>query len=799
MTSAADHEKRMRDLGRERYRSKVRKAREQGRETTTVAGIYLLKEAVARVGEALDAWVAKAPTGPGKRHAVLRYVKLLPTDVIALIAVKLVLDNLAASRGYLSTAINISSRIEDEARFRAVHDAVPGPARQIFKRYFDTGYKNLRREVVEALKVHKVDFEPWPRKIKVRLGMLLMEILRKETGLIIVQTRTDERGKTVTYVEPDPVSLEWLEKSHAEHELLFPFFLPTTVPPVDWEDLDDGGYHTNVVYRKPLVKTQNAEGRLVLSRAAMPEVYTAVNTLQRVAWEVNPEVYETMKALWESAAEVADLAPRSDERPPPYPEELAKESEEARAWRKNARLIHEKNKAARSHRLMTAKILFMAREFLGQTFYYPQTLDFRGRIYPRPYFLQPQGPSQARGLLRFSQGKPLQTAEAIDWWRIHGANCYGIDKVPFWQRIEWVVDSEREILSCGRDPLDNLWWAQAEKPWEFLAFCIEYADRSRSPDRFISKIPIQMDGSNNGLQIFSLLLRDEVGGLATNCVPTERPQDIYQQVADKVTEYLEARRDKEQFAREWLGFFVGGRVPRGVTKRPVMVLPYGGTRYSCHHYVMDWFLEERKRRPSPWRVDYFTPCHWLSTRIWEAIHEVVVAARKCMEWLQAIAGVCHKQRQPLVWTTPTGFAVNQAYTKYDMERIETSYGDSVRKIRARWSGYNLCSRKQRNGVSPNFVHSLDAAALVRTVNLCLERGVENFLMIHDSFGTTAADAPLLAEMLRRAYVEIFSVDLLQDLKEQLEEYLPDPSALPELPPQGSLDVGQLTSSLYFFA
>jgi DNA-directed RNA polymerase len=43
-----------------------------------------------------------------------------------------------------------------------------------------------------------------------------------------------------------------------------------------------------------------------------------------------------------------------------------------------------------------------------------------------------------------------------------------------------------------------------------------------------------MDASNNGIQILSLLSRDEVGGAATNVSQTSIPADLYEAVAERV-------------------------------------------------------------------------------------------------------------------------------------------------------------------------------------------------------------------------------------------------------------------------
>src|SRR5437870_3520098 len=50
-----------------------------------------------------------------------------------------------------------------------------------------------------------------------------------------------------------------------------------------------------------------------------------------------------------------------------------------------------------------------------------------------------------------------------------------------------------------------------------------------------SHLPVSMDGTCNGYQHLSAMGRDPIGGRATNLVPADEPEDIYQEVADHVS------------------------------------------------------------------------------------------------------------------------------------------------------------------------------------------------------------------------------------------------------------------------
>ena len=84
------------------------------------------------------------------------------------------------------------------------------------------------------------------------------------------------------------------------------------------------------------------------------------------------------------------------------------------------------------------------------------------------------------------------------------------------------------------DPFGFRWWTEADEPWQFLAFAYEFVAFCDQGYGFLSNLPVMVDGSNNGLQHFSAILRDPIGGKATNLTDEDMPQDIYQEVADLV-------------------------------------------------------------------------------------------------------------------------------------------------------------------------------------------------------------------------------------------------------------------------
>src|SRR5690606_15678289 len=143
----------------------------------------------------------------------------------------------------------------------------------------------------------------------------------------------------------------------------------------------------------------------------------------------------------------------------------------------------------------------------------------------------------------------------------------------------------------------------------------------------------------------SAMLRDPVGGAATNLLPADKPNDIYREVADACTRILREK-PVEELSTAWLRFVSenDGTLPRGLAKRPVMTLPYGSTQQSCREYIYKYMVEEAPDSfPKELRFRLAT---YLTPIMWEAIGQVVVAARHAMSWIQQAVGLLAKENIP---------------------------------------------------------------------------------------------------------------------------------------------------------
>jgi len=597
---------------------------------------------------------------------------------------------------------------------------------------------------------------------------------------------------------------------------------PMVVPPRPWVDFWRGGY-IGVLGTGHLLRTHGTTSKFAKSyihkqsQLDLSKVTEAVNAIQGTKWRINKKVLEVATHIMTHGGGWAGLSYTDL---PPKPMILPPEPTKAqvKSYCKAMTRYYQNESIRKSHCLRTQTTLATAERFkIFDAIYFPCNLDFRGRVYPIPSF-NPQGDDLTKGLLLFADPKPLTAPDkALKWFLVAGANHAGVDKVSFEDRIEWVKENHGSILESAKDPLGCHWWADQDEPFQMLSWCLEYArlqeyleTHDGDATGFITGAVIAFDGTCSGLQHFSALLRDPVGATAVNLVPQEKPNDIYRIVADKVNEVLErdARDGSEDtdkklgtksMALAWLTY----GVTRKVTKRCVMTLAYGAKKYGFGDQV----LEDTVRPDvvthgdgSVFTIGARQCAMYIAGLIWDAVGTTVVAAVEGMAWLQDCARLVAKRDQVVSWSTPAGLLVQQHYTSRASEayRLRCA-GKLIRLYHYVEKDDQVDRRRQASGIAPNFIHSLDAAHLMLTIDNCVAHGLNAFATVHDSFGTELEDAETLFELVRVNFFRMYTESDPLDTFRQHMALLAGPEVeLPELPSKGTLDLKVVLDSKYIF-
>jgi DNA-directed RNA polymerase len=301
--------------------------------------------------------------------------------------------------------------------------------------------------------------------------------------------------------------------------------LPSETPYAPWTS----ALHSTGVW---LVKTGNKDVLDKISLETHPMIFDCVNKAQSVGWQINTNIYNlhtwALRNKTEAFSDIWEL----------------------------------QNLEAKATKLREAKAIGdIAKRFLNKTFYHLYTYDFRGRKYVSTAYLHEQGSDLARGLLLRADKKPIGK-DGFFWLMVSIASSWAgdsgredgakTDKIPLKERYLWSVDNEEILLSYAESPKVNQGWMKADKPWQFLAACIElmnfriwqmnvyenHKDVINEYD-YESHLEAYVDGSNNGSQHLSALTKDEVIAPHVNLVPQNLPGDLYLYVADHVWKHLE--------------------------------------------------------------------------------------------------------------------------------------------------------------------------------------------------------------------------------------------------------------------
>lgn len=785
------------DRGTARYYANQDRLRDSGTADQTDVVSYLLRDRLVEVGAALEA-LSKMRVGNGGAYNRLLASAAIDGDFmkIAYIGAKTAFQVLMTKKEntILKVCLGIASRLEADLKcqlFEATHPAYYATVTQSLEEQKVQDYVHKHKVLMKKFNDFDLKWNDWTVVQKVHIGSRVLRCLLAVFDDVLFINKLWSRGKSTSILDTTPNFDIWAAEFEKERGFMFPIYLPLKIPARAWEDNKVGGYYTpQMSSRMPFIKTKGKAHRDFVESYQPPHHHKAVNKLQRTSWVVNTQVLDVQSEIYEKGLGIG-IPSNVAIKPLDFPEHLTDvpketltddQKEEISDWKALAKRAYGREQQRKGQVLAFMQSHKLAKELRDwKEIYFAYNCDFRGRIYCATAGLSPQGNDSAKGMLKFSKGIALGK-RGVHWLAIHGANTFGIDKVSYEGRVAWTTAQEENIRKVVKDPIGaRAYWGGADKPYQFLAFCFEWAGCDYGRDtNYLSSIPIGLDGSCNGLQHFSALLRDAVGAKATNLSECSKPEDIYKEVADVTTRKLQEVEDDPRAAK-WLA--VG--ITRQCAKRPVMTLPYGATQQSARQYILEYTQENweafKLDEKHQWEfAKYLTPF------LWEAIGEVVLAAREGMSWLQKNVGKDYAS-----WLSPIGFPIFQYYKKVEALDIRTQLnGRLTLKVRDADQDGIANSYSQRNGIAPNFIHSIDSTHMVMTINIT---DLHSYAMIHDDYGTHAANTDILFKAIRSSFKALYTQhDPLLEWAEQMGV------ETDTMPTKGTYNINNITRADYFF-
>jgi len=815
-------ERRMYYGGIKRAETMMAAAEERGGAHTNPYAKEILRDYVLPLAAVIASEVNVKKAGAQRAHIAL--LKALDPEAVALLAVRTALNccmNTRTSKpDNRSVASSIGTAVHSELVLVQIEDEFPELyytlSRDLARRQSTNEKHRTKTMRLQAEKAgyYLID---WPIGAREQVGSFLLGLLA-QAGMVDIGEAPVEKGK-ISYrsIGMSQSMMERIANIKSFVAITAPTYGPCVERPLDWTTPTDGGFHTKELRRNtPMLVSCRASARNLYREADMPVVLAAANALQHTEWRVNEHVLDVVYKLSEAGIHTDEIASVHDKPKPPVPGWLQpgmtkdnmtpEQSNAFHVWKRSmAEWYTEKklsgSKFSRFYAATRAGEMFRGYPKLHFVYF----ADSRGRFYPMTYGVNPQGSDLQKALLEFGQGYPVTSETAIRWFHIQGANKWGFDKATLSERFMFAHDRKKEWLHYAADPVEHRGWLSADSPLQFLAWCLEYAAWCSDPEGFLTRLPVSMDGSCNGLQNLSAMLRDEIGGRATNLTVNEVMEDIYRRVAEAASVRMSltlstlnsVRVGKSRSPMELAELWLTLGITRSMVKRGVMTTPYGVTLRSATDYVVEDYLKKSKDHPFE-QHEFRQAAQVLMASVWPAIGDVVVKGRLAMDWLKKSArvivkGMAGSSAEPVIWwTSPSGFPASQAYFETEVHRINTRL-IGIEKIRVLSETNDPDVDKHASGLAPNFVHSMDAAHLHLVAAAASSRGINHLAMIHDDYGTHATFAQDLYVLIREMFVHMY------EKHDPVTEFHAKYPATAEPPDKGTLDLREVLRSEYFFS
>ncbi len=730
------------------------------------------------------------PQDQAKRGPSALHHKLLlgtPSAVVAAVAYR------AASRILLAGETGM--RTVAKAVGRAVHGEVMlRAAEHIEPRDFASMVAELgrRRSLDEEHRVRRVRTEfalrgnplpDWPRGAQDGVGVYLLGRLA-EAGLCDIKV-THGSKETLGVVTPRP----WLAEDCGKGILMrslraYPGGMQAQ-PLRPWASPHDGGYDDRAAKLSSKSCLLMGRGR----EANVPErILRVVNNLQAQPHVVDPEMVRVLQAVIQANLS-GELATEANI--PAMPEKLhwmthrqAESPDEEmalREWKYAARDTWEARALFHSRHMMTRRILSES-GMAGREGYFLHQLDSRGRVYCDAWGYHPQGSDAQRAVLRAANTTIASTEDAVKWLHVGGANRYGFDNGRLTERYDWIRERYDWIRAIAKDPIGTgNEWKDCDNPLQFVAWCKEFSswlNDSKTP----LGLHVSMDGTCNGLQHLSALLRDEAGGEAVNLRAVQPKQDIYMRVVDKARPLFRLQGG--------LGEIWAKVLDRTHGKKVTMPLPYGASQLAHREVARDWL----RKNPGHFPKDRLSEAATLFGEVMrDAAEQVLTGAMQALAWLRRVgAHAVANQGVSVKWVVPGGFQASQTYARHKIIRVDTYLMGKMR-LGVRVEDDKPDSGKHVRSFPANFVHSLDAAHLHFVAERAFAGGLPYLRLVHDDYGTLPSHTEALYRIVREEFLRLYTE---QDPLHLLLQSVP---GAPDPPESGKLDLREVLQSEYLFS
>ena len=103
------------------------------------------------------------------------------------------------------------------------------------------------------MKTDKVDIPYWSDTDRIHVGLRLIDIIIKETGIIKLRNEYARR-KSVTYLQATDDTLECIKAVNDTNQSILQRYRACIIEPKDWDSFFGGGYYSEHINKKPFLR-----------------------------------------------------------------------------------------------------------------------------------------------------------------------------------------------------------------------------------------------------------------------------------------------------------------------------------------------------------------------------------------------------------------------------------------------------------------------------------------------------------------------------------------------------------------
>ena len=766
---------------------------EKGRESENYYARNMIEAGLEQLSKELQKHIWESLSGKvGVKAISALFLSQFPDlDVVSFIAFKVIIDSTSQSKTTTSTALKIGQMLEDELRFTKFEEVDPKHFKNIIKHTSDTRHERYKRNLmVYHMNQKGHEFEPWTRVNKLRVGLKLIELTMTKIGMVkIINKRI--KNTTVSHIIFTEVFMEYIRKGRSNRIAAYPLLQPCFDKPRPWTSINDGGYYTKRLQTRA-IKTTDRDSIKRLQEENLSTRLKALTLASQTAWTVNKFVLEILVYCWEERIEVGSLIDRELAELPTKPLDIDTNPDSRKEWRYLASLIHDMNAHNKSKRYQILSMIDTAQKYTDEKFFHVYQFDWTGRMYPVTAHFHPQGNDIARGLHIFHKGAAINNKKQLNWLAIAGANHWGLNKESYEERLEWAYIAGTDLaLQIYDDPIAHVdIWGKAKEPWQFLGWCKEWAEYQRDGWGYVSHHVCCLDGTNNGYQHIAGLTGNQHLANKVNLQNVNKPQDLYAQILEVLLKELE--KDDKPEAKEWLE--IKDKLTRKFIKKPVLMVPYNSTTFGIANYIERYFVNENISMAKNFQNNFY-----LAHMIEHSVKSVTPESPLLLKHLATIARCFNKENKPIRWHSPSGFLIEQNYYVNQSKRIKSKISNSTIYLNlAETDKTKVDKRKQHQSFPSNYIHSLDAAHCHLSLVAASKKGLDQFCIIHDCYGSPASELETLIQCVKQSFYDIYSDNNLDNLYHQVVQQLSETQDLPKALRMGEFDITDVLNAPYIF-